>query len=48
MELFCIAVTVFGNYDFKLEQEGPLKTREGFLRKPLGLKVGLRRRDQGR
>lgn len=44
MELLCIAGTVFGNYEFQMEQEGPLETREGFLRKPLGLKVGLKRR----
>lgn len=45
MELLCIAGTVFGNYEFQLEQDGPLETREGFLRKPLGLKVGIKRRD---
>lgn len=44
MELLCIAGTVFGNYEFQIEQEGPMKTREGFLRKPLGLQVGFRRR----
>lgn len=43
MELALIAATVFKNFDFELKQVG-LKTREGFLRKPLGLKVGLRRR----
>ena len=44
MELFCIVGTVFRNYDFRLEQDGPLETREGFLRKPLGLRIGLKKR----
>lgn len=44
MELTCIAGTVFRNFDFQMEQENVLKTREGFLRKPLGLKVGIKRR----
>ncbi|KAL1984388.1 hypothetical protein VTN96DRAFT_9167 [Rasamsonia emersonii] len=44
MELTCIVGTVFRNFDFRLEQEGPMETREGFLRKPMGLKVGLKRR----
>lgn len=44
MELTCIVGTVFRNFDFRLEQEGPMETREGFLRKPLGLKVGLKKR----
>ncbi|KKY26469.1 putative benzoate 4-monooxygenase [Phaeomoniella chlamydospora] len=48
MELSCIVATVFRNYEFELQ--GPEKdgaemgTSEGFLRKPTGLKVGIRRR----
>lgn len=48
MELACIVGTVFKNYEF--EMQGPEKdgkemgTSEGFLRKPTGLKVGIRRR----
>lgn len=45
MELAIIVATVFLNYEFVLEQKPVLETREGFLRKPLALKVGLRRRD---
>lgn len=45
MELHCMAATVFKNFEFQLEQDGPMETREGFLRKPLGLQVGLRRRE---
>ncbi|KLJ12460.1 benzoate 4-monooxygenase [Blastomyces silverae] len=44
MELQCMAATVFKNFDFELQQEGPLETREGFLRKPLELCVGIKRR----
>ncbi|KMU78692.1 cytochrome P450 3A31 [Coccidioides immitis RMSCC 3703] len=44
MELHCIAATVFKNFEFRLEQDGPMETSEGFLRKPLGLMVGIRRR----
>lgn len=44
MELSIIVATVFRNYEFQLEQEKVLETREGFLRKPLALKVGIRRR----
>jgi len=43
MELALIVSTVFRRYEFELRQ-GELQTREGFLRKPLGLKVGMRRR----
>ena len=43
MELFVIFATVVLNYDFELRQE-TLETREGFLRKPVGLKVGIARR----
>lgn len=44
MELLVIAATVFRLFDFQMEQNEPMETREGFLRKPLGLQVGLRRR----
>lgn len=44
MELSVICASVFRLFDFQLEQDGPMQTREGFLRKPLGLKVGLKRR----
>lgn len=43
MELALIVATVFKRYEFELRQ-GKLETREGFLRKPLGLNVGMRRR----
>ncbi|KAF1975797.1 putative P450 monooxygenase [Bimuria novae-zelandiae CBS 107.79] len=44
MELALIVGTVFRRYEFELRQRG-METREGFLRKPLGLEVGMRRRD---
>ena len=48
MELAIMVSTIFKNYEFVLEgpeKDGvPMRTREGFLRKPLGLEVGLRRR----
>lgn len=43
MELALIVATVFRRYEFELYQH-ELHTREGFLRKPLGLRVGMRRR----
>ena len=43
MELALTVATVFRRYEFLLLQE-ELKTREGFLRKPLGLNVGMRKR----
>jgi len=43
MELALIVSTVFRRYEFELYQ-GEMQTREGFLRKPLGLDVGMRRR----
>ncbi|KAI9819638.1 MAG: hypothetical protein M1827_007088 [Pycnora praestabilis] len=43
MELALIVSTVVRRYDFELYQE-ELETREGFLRKPMGCLVGLRRR----
>ncbi|KAK5247450.1 hypothetical protein LTR40_011880, partial [Exophiala xenobiotica] len=44
MELKCIVASVFRNFEFRDEHAGPMETREGFLRKPLGYNVGLRRR----
>lgn len=44
MELALIVATVFRRYEFDLRQD-KLETREGFLRKPLALKVGMRRRN---
>ena len=43
MELALIVSTVIGGYEFELREE-TLETREGFLRKPLGCRVGMRRR----
>lgn len=43
MELALIVATVFRRYEFELRQEG-METREGFLRKPLGLLVGMKKR----
>ncbi|TFK73345.1 cytochrome P450 monooxygenase [Pluteus cervinus] len=46
MELQIIVASILRRYDFVLEHpDHPLETREGFLRKPLGCKVGIRRRD---
>ena len=44
MELACIVGTVFRNYEFRDEHQGEMQTREGFLRKPLGFDVGIKRR----
>ncbi|KAL4786221.1 cytochrome P450-domain-containing protein [Aspergillus varians] len=44
MELLVICATVFRMFDWQLQQEGPMETREGFLRKPLGLTVGVKKR----
>jgi benzoate 4-monooxygenase len=43
MEMALIGATVFRNFEFECRQD-ELETREGFLRKPLGLMVGMRRR----
>lgn len=43
MELALIVATVARRYEFELRQER-LETREGFLRKPVGCLVGMRRR----
>lgn len=47
MELKLIVGTVARAYAFELRQED-LETREGFLRKPLGLAVGMRVRRRGK
>ncbi|RAL13529.1 cytochrome P450 [Aspergillus homomorphus CBS 101889] len=44
MELLAICGTVFRLFEFEMQQDGPMESREGFLRKPLGLQVGMRRR----
>lgn len=43
MELALIVSTTFRRYEFELYQD-VMETREGFLRKPLALNVGLKRR----
>jgi len=43
MEMALIVSTVFRNFEFELYQS-EMETREGFLRKPMGLEVGVRRR----
>jgi benzoate 4-monooxygenase len=46
MELLIIIATVARRYHFVLQDESKgLETREGFLRKPLACKVGLKRRE---
>ncbi|KAL8900246.1 MAG: hypothetical protein Q9207_005786 [Kuettlingeria erythrocarpa] len=47
MELALIVGTVVKGFEFELREEGELKTREGFLRKPVGCRVGVRRRSTG-
>ena len=44
MELALITSTTFRNFDFELYQKD-LRTREGFLRKPLECMVGIKRRN---
>ena len=44
MELKVMVAAVFRNFEFRDEHDGQMKTREGFLRKPLGYNVGIRRR----
>lgn len=44
LELFIIMATMFKRYEFVLESDEPLKTREGFLRKPVSTRVGMKRR----
>lgn len=43
MELALIVSTTFRRYEFELRQ-GEMQTREGFLRKPVALEVGMRKR----
>jgi benzoate 4-monooxygenase len=43
MEMVLIVSTVFRNFEFELHQD-KLETREGFLRKPLELQVGIKKR----
>lgn len=43
MELALIVATVARRYAFEL-REAELRTREGFLRKPVRCRVGMRRR----
>jgi benzoate 4-monooxygenase len=45
MELALIVGTVFRRYEFELRQ-GEMETREGFLRKPLALEVGMKVRKE--
>lgn len=45
MEMKLIAATWARRYDVFLRQDD-METREGFLRKPLGLEIGLRRREK--
>lgn len=44
MELTLIMATVARRFEFELREEGALMTREGFLRKPIACRVGMRRR----
>lgn len=44
MELLVIVGTVFRLFDYELQQKGPMDTREGFLRKPMGLHIGIKKR----
>jgi len=43
MELALIVATIARRYSFEIRQH-EWETREGFLRKPLGCKMGLKRR----
>lgn len=45
MELKCIVAAVFRNFEFERAGEGELETREGFLRKPVSVKVGTKMRN---
>ncbi|KAE8416806.1 cytochrome P450 [Aspergillus pseudocaelatus] len=44
MELFVGCATLFRLFDVHVERPGPLEVREGWLRKPVSLQVGIRRR----
>jgi len=46
LELLIIVASILRRFDFVLEQpDQKLETREGFLRKPLGCNVGIKRRN---
>ncbi|KAE8377276.1 cytochrome P450 [Aspergillus bertholletiae] len=45
MELFVGCATFFRLFDMRLEQKEPMKVVEGFLRKPAGLTIGIKRRE---
>jgi len=46
LELQIIIASIMRRYDMVLQQKDhKLQTREGFLRKPLGCKIGVKRRD---
>ena len=44
MELALIVATVAKGFEFELRETGALRTRDGFLRKPVACRVGMRRR----
>lgn len=44
MELFVGCSTFFRLFDISIEQDGPMEIAEGFLRKPVELIVGIKRR----
>lgn len=48
MEMALIVSTVVKGFEFEVKEGGELRTREGFLRKPLGCRVGVRRRRRRR
>ncbi|KAL8756766.1 MAG: hypothetical protein Q9199_002723 [Rusavskia elegans] len=48
MELAMIVGTVVKGFEFELRESGELAMREGFLRKPVGCRVGMRRRPRER
>jgi benzoate 4-monooxygenase len=46
LELQMILASLLRRYDYQLENPSEkIQTREGFLRKPLGCRVGIKRRD---
>ncbi|OGM48276.1 benzoate 4-monooxygenase [Aspergillus bombycis] len=44
MELFVGCATLFRLFDIRVERQGPLDVREGWLRKPVSLQIGIRHR----
>lgn len=44
MELFVGCATLFRLFDIRVERTGLLEVHEGWLRKPVSLQVGIRRR----